>query len=119
MNLQIKSKNVAQFFIVCLFVLCLSACTSPFPLYGTWISCIGDELTLSTDGTFKSKIKIDSVDTELEGTWVPNNRVLQFEADGTRFNSVWNIDAGLLQLSWPRDSNGNTAVIEMYRKEAE
>ena len=117
-------KSLSRFCIFCflIFLVCatlLSCSTRPCPLYGSWISYTGDELTLSPDGTFKAKIDIFGRSEELEGTF--NHRVvkvLQFESNGIKFNAIWTIDAGLLQLQWPTDTNGNTMPLEMYRKEA-
>ncbi len=99
-------------------ILICTSCTNPSPLYGSWQSYTGDELELSTDGSFTSKVTYNNVETSLEGNWSQNENVLQFTANSTRFNSIWNIDGSLLQLTWPADIDGNTIVLFMYRLEA-
>ena len=116
-NYAVVPYGVAAFMFL-MSVLNFSSCVSPSPLYGSWISYTEDELALNTDGTFTAKINVHGNIEELEGTWSQNGRVLQFTSDGTKFNSEWTLDAGLLQLSWPSVTNGSTIILEMYRKEA-
>lgn len=119
-NAEIKrNKKIALYGItgvVVLFaVLCITACYTPSPLYGTWADNRGSKITFTADGNYNATV-IDTAGTSTtySGTWSVIDNVLVFTKEsGSTIDTEWDIRGAMLYLDWT-DDEGASQSLTLY-----
>jgi len=89
-------------------LLSFTGCSSSTLLIGTWQDSKGNEIEFVEDGTFNSSIAVGGITEELSGTfaWQEGSTAINFYvSDGRILLSVFEINGGILKMSWATDTS--------------
>src|SRR5574344_638251 len=112
---KVKALRCMTGAVVLFVILCLAACYTPSPLYGTWADNRGSKITFTADGNYNATV-IDTAgaSTAYAGTWNVIDNVLVFTKNsGSTIDTEWDIRGAMLYLDWT-DDEGASQSLTLY-----
>jgi hypothetical protein len=95
---------------------CLSVCTEPSPLYGTWSDNRGNTFSFFEDGTFNAKVRVNAGSNNYDGNYSVQLNALTLNCTNVELRVVteWDIRGNMLFFYWT-DEDGELRNMTLYK----